>query len=447
MSTITVSAPAIPRPRESTPPRATHRDASIDLVRAACLILVVLLHALMVGVSLSSAGNPVFENAAEGTDWFVPVSWFMQMMPLFFIVGGFSSITAFRRARARGSRDADFVAGRLHRLLRPAVIAVSIVGLALITLLASGVPAEIVAVAGFRISQPLWFLGVYVLCQALVPLMVRAHERAPILTIVALSGAVVGVDAAAMASGIDALGFANLAFAWLLLQQFGFWLADGRLTATSRDSRWALAVGALGGLFVLTGLGVYSPDMYVNLNPPTAALVLLGVAQLAFLSLAQPQLRKLAARARVHAVVAAIGARSMSIYLWHMPVLIGLAGLSLAMATTLGLDLPAPGSAEWWLTRPLWFVAALLATALVAFATGRFEAGRAPRATGSRVNVAISAVLGIASVVLLLLTGFTVPGAALSVGLMLVALRLAKNPTQEGAERYLRVMSTTPSQP
>ncbi|SEB82220.1 Peptidoglycan/LPS O-acetylase OafA/YrhL, contains acyltransferase and SGNH-hydrolase domains [Paramicrobacterium humi] len=440
----TIALPEIPR---TTAPerRARTRDASIDLVRAACLVLVVLLHALMVGVSVDAAGAPVFENTAEGTAWFVPLSWVMQMMPLFFIVGGFSSITAFRRHRDSGRPSAAFVAARMHRLLRPALIAVVTVVAALVIMLACGLPADIVAIAGFRVSQPLWFLGVYILCQALVPVMVRAHENARLLTLVVLAFAVVGVDAATMGSGIPALGFANLGFVWLLLQQFGFWLADGSLDRLSRDSRGALGVGALAALLVVTGLGVYSPDMYVNLNPPTAALVLLGVAHLAFLSLAQPWLRRCAARPRVGAAMSAIGTRSMSVYVWHMPVLIGLAGFSVLASTALAVPLPAPGTPGWWLTRPLWFMIALLATALVALAAGRFENGRPATPSASTTRVTASAMLGAGSVVLLLATQFAIPGALIAAALMLVALRLAKNPPSEGHGRYSRVMPSTTS--
>src|SRR5699024_6426045 len=97
-----------------------HRDRVVDLVRAACLVTVVALHALMVGVSLGPAG-PVFENAAEGRAWFVPLTWVLQIMPLFFIVGGFSTRLGYRSARMRGVTPAGFVAGRMRRLLAPAV--------------------------------------------------------------------------------------------------------------------------------------------------------------------------------------------------------------------------------------------------------------------------------------------------------------------------------------
>ena len=63
--------------------------------------------------------GPVLENALEGQAWFGPVSWVVQIMPLFFIAGGFSSFHHWRSMRARGASGADYVRARLERLVRP----------------------------------------------------------------------------------------------------------------------------------------------------------------------------------------------------------------------------------------------------------------------------------------------------------------------------------------
>ncbi|GAB3618720.1 hypothetical protein GCM10027416_32770 [Okibacterium endophyticum] len=423
----TIVRPA-PKPSAAvTVPTAGIRDRSIDLVRAGCLIVVVALHAMMVGVTMGDSG-PVFENAIADTDWFPAASWFLQMMPLFFIAGGFSSITGWQRARATGATPASFVAGRLHRLLMPAIVVIGAVGVALLALSAAGVSAEMVAIAGFRISQPLWFLGVYVLCQALVPLLVLAHERRPVATLVVLGALAAGIDATRIATGIEAIGFVNLAFVWLFVQQLGFWLV--RIETISTSARLGLAAVAFGGLIVLTAVGPYSADMYVNLNPPTLAIIGLAVGQVFLLSLAQPMLRRWAERPTIARVADAIGTRSMTIYLWHMPVLIGLAGLSVLVAPLLGLGLPAIGSDGWWATRPAWLVIAFVAVGLVTLLTARFEhrAARHPGASGRRV--ALGSITGVASVAVLFALGLSAPVAALSVLLMFVTLRIA---TQRGA--------------
>ncbi|GMA89472.1 hypothetical protein GCM10025869_00010 [Homoserinibacter gongjuensis] len=281
-----------------------------------------------------------------------------------------------------------------------------------------------VAVAGFRMSQPLWFLGVYLLCTALVPLMTAAHRAAPRVAVAALAALVVAVDATRITTGIEALGFANLLFVWLLLQQLGFHLADGRVS-TNRRTLLAVAAVALGTLAALCVNGVYSFDLFDNLNPPTAALVLLGVAQLCLFQLARPALRRLHGIRGVATAVSAIGARAMTIYSWHMLVLIGLAGVLLV---TVGDELPAPLTEAWWLTRPVWIASVLVVVALLVAVVGRREAAADPGrpTTPAHPATAVTAVL-LAAVGVVLVLVFGASAAAWFAGALLLvgALRLA----------------------
>jgi peptidoglycan/LPS O-acetylase OafA/YrhL len=417
------SAPASPAPARGTPSTRTARDASIDVARAWCLVVVVALHSFMVGVSVAG-GAPLLENATDGWGGFAALTWFVQIMPLFFVLGGFSSVTQWSRLRTRGVSASDYLALRMRRLLPPALGAMGVTAVVLLVLSLSGVPADMVAVAGFRMSQPLWFLGVYLLCTALVPLVTAAHRAAPRLTVLALAAVVVGVDAARITSGIEALGFANLLFVWLLLQQLGFHLADGRVS-TNRRALLTVAAVALGALVALCVNGVYSFDLYDNLNPPTAALVLLGVAQLCLFQLARPALRRLHGIRGIATAVTAIGARAMTIYSWHMLVLIGLAGVLLV---TVGDELPAPLTEAWWLTRPLWIVSVLVIVGLLVAVVGRREAaadtGRPATPTGAAAAV-IAVLLAAVGVVLVLVFGASAAawfGGAL---LLVSSLRLA----------------------
>ncbi|WP_261163947.1 acyltransferase [Microbacterium sp. Marseille-Q6965] len=419
---MTAVAPAPLLTPRATTPAAPARDRSLDLLRAGCTVLVVLLHAMMVGVTVVD-GAPVFANALE-TVWFAPVSWFVQMMPLFFLAGGATGLGAWRRARARGVTAGTFAASRVQRLIAPALTVMMVMGGGLLALTVAGVPADIVATAGFRMSQPLWFLGVFVLVQALVPAMTALHERRPVWGIAGPLLAVIAIDMARLATGIEAIGFLGLAAVWLLVQQLGFLLADGRLEELSRDARLGMAAAALGLLLLLTMVGPYSPDMYVNLNPPTLALVLLGTVQLSLFSLAQPALRRLAQAPPVGRAVDAIGERSMTIYLWHMPVLIGLAGLGAALSLLGALPLPALGSPEWWSTRAAWLAVAGLAVAGVVAAAERLPR---PRASAPAVGLraAAAAALGVVSIAVVFVLGLSWPVAVLSAGLMALALRLA----------------------
>ncbi|WP_136707424.1 acyltransferase [Agromyces sp. H66] len=413
------------------------RDTSVDAIRIALLVVVFALHAMMFGVTMGPDG-PVLENALENQAWFAPVSWVVQVMPLFFIAGGFSSLHHWRSMRSRGATPADYVRGRLGRLVRPVIAVVVVVAAGLVALSIAGVPADVVATAGFRIGQPLWFLAVYVGLSALVPLTVRAHERARVLTPLALLGAVVAVDVTRLSTGIEAIGLANLLLVWLLVQQLGFHLADGGLDRLSRRTLWGIAGGALSLLAVLTVIGPYPVDMYDNLNPPTVGLVVLGVAQLALFQLTRPRIRAWVGRADASRAIAALGDRAMTVYLWHMPVLVALAGVLLVANATFGFALPEPLSAAWWASRPLWLGVGAAAVVPVVLVFARFERGRRMSRTGSPAasaapsnrptaaaawSTAFDAACGVAGVAVVLVAGFGPLQAVVALALLAIALR------------------------
>lgn len=429
---------ALDRPQQAAPPvrarraaaSAPHvggaavaggRDTGIDLVRALCVVIVVLLHALMAGVMVDGTG-PLFINAAEGAAWFAPLTWVAQIMPLFFVIGGFAGSIAYDRARVRGGSASGFIAARVHRLLLPAVLVLSVVGAALVSLLIVGVPAELVGVAGFRYSQPLWFLGVFLLCQALLPALLAVHHRAPLRGILTLAAAAVLIDVLRAGTGLDALGFLNLAFVWLALQQLGFFLADGRIDALRPGARVGAAITAIGALAALCVAGVYSPDLIENLNPPTAALLLVGVAQTAALSLLRGRLDRLSRRPGVAAFTAFVTARTMTIYLWHMVVVLGMAGVTALVAMHTGMALPVPSSLEWWLTRPLWLAGVVLLTAGAAWLLSGAERVRLPAGSRLAARVVQSVLCGLVGIVGVLAATGSALSVAVGVALLLVAL-------------------------
>lgn len=434
-----VEAPRLTAPPASEP---RGRDTGIDLLRALCVLGVVVLHGVMVGVTVTESG-PVFANASEGAWWIVPVSWALQVMPLFFVIGGFAGYLAYRRAAEKGGTAASFVAGRVHRLLRPAALTVGVVGSLLAVLSLSGVPDDIVATAGFRFGQPLWFLGVFLLSQTLLPALAAAHRRAPVSTLAVLVLASIAVDVARAMTGIDGIGFLNLAFVWLTLQQLGFFLADGTIGRLRRRTVAAAGGAALIALIVTFVSGVYSPDLVANINPPTGALLLVGVVHLSAVSLLRERIARVSRRRTPAAFSAFVNRRTMTIYLWHMPVLLTMAGLTALVALTTGVMPSEPGSPTWWTERPLWLATALVATAFVAVLLGRFENRAAPVATTSHRRLRWAVVVGIGAVVLLLVTGTTVLTAAVAVLAFAAALRLARRSDEparrEGVADVVRV--------
>lgn len=408
-------------PERPIPAGPGARDTGIDLVRALCVVAVITLHGLQVGVTLDRSG-PVLEYATVGAAWYAPLTWILQVMPIFFVIGGFAGSLAFARMREKGGTAVDFVVGRVHRLLVPAVLTIATAGIALALLLSIGVPADLVQLTGTRYGEPLWFLGVFLACQALLPALLFAHERAPRATLLSLVTSAVLVDMLRGVTGIDAIGYLNIAFVWLALQQVGFFLAEGRIDALSRRTR---ALGGLAAVVLLAGTvaaGVFSPDLIANLNPPTTALLLVGAAQTAVLSLLRGRITQFSTRPRVAAFTAFVTARTMTIYLWNLTVLLTLAGVSAFLAMNGALALPEPSSLGWWLTRPVWLALAFLLTAAAGWALGGSERIRLLRPTTSARRTTQAVLLGLTGVLVLLLAGTTVLHVVIALAAILAAL-------------------------
>jgi len=319
------------------------RDLTLDLARVFAVLLVVVIHLLEVGVGTGPHGLSI-SRPLEHQPWFNALTWVFQIMPLFFVVGGFASLTAWRSLVRRGGGPADYVTSRVLRLAQPAfplfVFYVVVVGAA--TLI--GVDPKLLGPVVLGAGSPLWFLAAYGLCQAVVPFAVHWHLRAPKRTLLVLLLGAIIVDAARYSTGNNAVGLLNLFFVWVLIQQFGFWYADGWF---DRRSWWQLVLVALASwatLFPLTIWGPYSPDMLTNLNPPTVPLIALGLSQACVLRLLRPVLGRLMQTRGARAAVFLIGSRLMTIYLWHLPIIIILAGVALLIP---GAS-PEPGSSAWW---------------------------------------------------------------------------------------------------
>lgn len=327
------------------------RDPVMDLVRVLCVLVVVVGHMLMIGAALVPGRGLVVERTLLETNWIGPVTWIAQIMPLFFVVGGFAGIGAWRRLEASGGTAADFIRSRILRLARPSIALFAALALAVLVMHLTGVDPVSIRLIGLGISTPLWFLAAYGFAQAYLPGLATLHSLAPWRTLATLAAGAVVCDVLRFAIGIEALGLLDMTFVWLFAQQLGFWIADGWFSARSRATVAAIGAGAYLLLFGLVGVG-YPGNMLDNLYPPTFAIVVLAVGQTCLLVLAYPALDRLIALRPVRVVVAIVGSRLMTIYLWHLPAL----GLVIGLLLLTPLPTPASGSAAWWLTRPLIFL-------------------------------------------------------------------------------------------
>ncbi|WP_374208691.1 acyltransferase family protein [Pseudarthrobacter cellobiosi] len=343
--------------------QAVQRDLVIDLVRFVCLALVVVGHCMMVSPVLQGDGTVTSKNTLGDQPWFVPVIWIFMVMPLFFVTGGTTGLQSWQRLKARGGTGVEFAQARLLRLIRPAAALLAVMFLGLSAALLLGVDPQVVQLMATGAGMPLWFLAAYLAAQLNIPLLARFHERAPWLTVAVLAALVVAVDC--FRGALPMLAYANLVFLWCAVQQLGFLMADGYFARLTRSGLVGLILAANLVLGLVTGLGLYSGNMLVNLNPPNLCLLLLGVSQAAALQLFRPGLGWVSGVRWIRAVVMVAGHRSMTVYLWHLPLLVAMSGLLLLT----DFPKPAAGTAEWWWARPLVLlgVVALLLPVLAAF--------------------------------------------------------------------------------
>lgn len=346
------------------------RDLTLDLARVVCVLLVVVIHLIQVGIGAGPDGAIVVSRAAEQQSWFPAATWAGQIMPLFFVVGGFASAAGWRSHTAKGGTAATFVRGRALRLAQPALPLFVFFAVVLVAATLLGLAPDIVDAAAIGAGSPLWFLAAYLLCQAAVPLMMRADAAAPRATIVVLAAGVVVVDALRYSTGIEDIGLLNLAFVWLLCQQFGVRYFHGAFDRLPAIALIAIAAACYLALWPLTALGPYDVSMLENLNPPTLPLVVLGLAQACILRLLKQPLTAVMRHRAAQGFVFIVGGRLMTIYLWHLPVILAVTGLTLLIPGAA----PAPATAAWWWSRiPMFFVVMGLLYAL-SLVVARWEA-------------------------------------------------------------------------
>jgi fucose 4-O-acetylase-like acetyltransferase len=334
------------------------RDRVLDLLRASALALVVLGHSSMGIVGWTESG-PVISTALTVYWWAPWATWILQIMPLFFVAGG--AVNA-RSWRSTHDPYASWLWRRVARLMRPVWVYLAIMApvSALVSLLApEGYAAPLLGLA----TQLLWFVGVYVMVCALTPLAVRVDAVNPYLGPAALLAGVVLFDWLRLGVGVAPLGLLNFVLVWTLAAQLGI-LFDKGLLAGWRGA--GLATLAVVVNMVLVTYGPYPRSMvgmrgepFSNMAPPSLVLALHTLALAGLAGAARPALARLVAGRRVWTGTTAINLTAMTLYLWHLPVLIALyAGLHLV-----GLDRPVrwstdgypePGPGFW-----LWTIAFL----------------------------------------------------------------------------------------
>ncbi|MEU0464820.1 acyltransferase [Amycolatopsis sp. NPDC006131] len=410
------------------------RDTFLDVVRATAILAVIGQHWLMPVLSYDH-GRLATGNALTTPGWWA-LTWLSQVMPMVFFAGGAANLMSLRRAAS----TRDWLSTRLKRLLVPVLPLFAVWLLAPDLLRDLGAPEQPVQIAGAIAGQLLWFLAVYLITVAATPLMLAAHRRWGLRVPLVLTGLAVIVDFGRF-EVFGPLGYANAVFVWLAVHQLGFSYAEGRLGTLTRRGAAALAVAGFGVTALAVAFGPYPASMIgmpgapvSNMSPPTAVLMSLAVGQAGFWLALKPTLATLAERPAVAAVLRWSGPRFMSMYLWHMPALVVVAGIAVL---GFGYATPEPGSVDWFAVAPLWVGAAGVVLAGLLKAFGRFETRPSPAGGVPAGQLAAAAVLASAGLLGLAAKGFTTPldagmlaGPVPWVALVLAGLLLAGKPVR-----------------
>ena len=392
------------------------RDRYVDLLRAFSILVVVLGHWLMAIVYLED-GRLGGANALDVVPGLWLLTWVLQVMPLFFFVGGFSNSVAWKGVVRRGGGVGEFLRSRTARLLRPTLVfVIAWTGVAVVAHILSPESFGAMARSTELLAKPLWFLAVYVLVVALAPVMLALHERHGARALVVLVGSAVVADVVRIAGGVTIVGYLNFAFVWLFAHQLGFFYADGALTAFSRRFFAGLAATALTLLAALTASGIYSPSMVgmqteraSNNSPPTVCLILLTTWLVSAAMIIRPAASRWLARGRNWKAVVAANSMIMTIFLWHLTALL----VAVLVLYPMGFPQPAGGTSDWWMLRPVWVAAlvAVLAGFVAVFA--RFERPRITTTEGPRITVRPAVVVAGVGCVVAGLAGFAQTGFAI----------------------------------
>ncbi|MEJ1201152.1 MULTISPECIES: acyltransferase [unclassified Streptomyces] len=348
-----------------------HRDRAIDGLRALALLAVPTGHWLLGGFTLDAGGG--LHNASPLTTFgaLAPAGWILQMLGIFFLVGGYSSYLSYRRRKGSAR---EWITGRLIRLGRPVLGVTAVWALLLPTLhYGLGVPTATLHTASTLVVQPLWFVGVYAVITALTPYCLRASRRLGFWSAAPLLGSVAVVDFLRYGPYADAmptwLSLLNLLPGWMFAYQLGVSWADKRL---GRREAWLLFAGGA-ALFATLLLAFHYPASMVgvpgasrtNSHPPSLLVLALAAAQSGAAILLRDRLARLLRRPALWAPVVIINLSAMTILCWHQTAMLAAAVPAAHFGEIPGLT-TAPDTAGWILARTAWMP--LFAGLLVAIA-------------------------------------------------------------------------------
>jgi hypothetical protein len=357
------------------------RDRYVDFLRAFSISTVVVGHWFIALIYWDNETIGV-RNVVGVTSGLWLATWVLQVMPLFFFVGGFSNSKTYQAARRKGESYGSWFRSRAERLLAPTIVFAAVWVVIQIGFRIADVGGDSL----FRLSKlpfgPLWFLFVYFFVILVTPVMLALHRVAGVWAIAGMVVAAIAVDALRFGGKVDGVGWFNLALVWLLTHQLGFFYADGSLVRAGRKLHLGMTGVGLGGLILLTNIGVYPRSMVgtdveriSNMNPPTICIVALTFWLVGVAMLLRGRANQWLQNLRPWTAVIAANSMIMTVFLWHLSAYL----IAILLLYPIGLGHPTDSTASWWLQRPVWIIAPAIVLAILIAVFARFEKPRAKK--------------------------------------------------------------------
>lgn len=92
------------------------RDRVVDAARVLCIVVVTFWHWTLSVTHRTAGGGLVMPNPIDSVPGGWLATWVLQIMPVFFLVGGYVNLVGWQRTQAAGTAAGQFVASRLRRL-------------------------------------------------------------------------------------------------------------------------------------------------------------------------------------------------------------------------------------------------------------------------------------------------------------------------------------------
>lgn len=331
------------------------REFALDLYRSAAVVLVVIGHWLL-SVMTYRDGEFGRDNPLVVMPWTQWITWFFQVVPVFFAVAGFASAVSWARLHDESTASRQqWIRRRVARTLGPTAVYALFVLAVMVVLRLAGISASVLELGGWAVAMHLWFLAVYLMVVTLTPIAVAAHRRWGLAVPTALGTCVVVVDVVGLSTGHLEIRMANYFFCWAAIYQLGIAYHDGvlrrrLLLSTAAAAAVALPVLVIWGPYPVAMIGVPG-DRVENSAPPSAVLLALAAVQIGVLFALAPTLNRALAQGIWPRVLLIANNNVMALYLWQMlPVII----VTLAAYPTGLLPQPPLGSRAWWLARLQW---------------------------------------------------------------------------------------------